>query len=122
LDGILHFYQAYTEGSGEWIEAFLHERLIREELFVLCDWQTLVATGEYIPSQKQLPYADLSIVVAQPYRGRGLGSYMLSQLKNHCYNTGWRPICSCAANNYASKKAIEKASFISEQRMVKMLF
>ena len=122
LDDIMHFYQVNTEGPREWIEPFLHKRLEREELFLLCDRQILVAAGECIPSQKQLPYADLGIVVAQAYRGRGLGSFMLTQLKNHCYKAGWKPICSCVADNYASKKAIEKAGFISEHRMVKMLF
>ena len=118
----MRFYRANTEGSGEWIEAFLHERLDREELFALYDQQTLVATGECIPSQKQTPYADLGMVVAQSYRGRGLGSAMLTHLKQHCYEAGWKPICSCAADNHASKKAIEKAGFISEHRMVKVLF
>ncbi len=122
LDDIARFYRANTEGSGEWIEAFLNARLNREELFVLYDRQTLVATGECIPSQKQSPYADLGMVVAQLHRGRGLGSSMLIQLKKHCYEAGWKPICSCAADNRASKKAIEKAGFISEQRMVKILF
>jgi len=121
LDDIARFYRANTEGSGEWIEAFLNARLNREELFVWYDQQTLVATGECIPSRKQPPYADLGMVVAQSYRGRGLGSSMLIQLKNHCYEAGWKPICSCAADNHASKKAIEKAGFISEQRMVKVL-
>ncbi len=122
LDDIVRFYQANTEGSGEWIEAFLHERLNRSELFALYDRQILVATGECIPSQKQPPYADLGMVVAQPYRGRGVGSFMLTRLKQHCYEAGLQPICSCAADNLASKKAIEKAGFISEQRMVKVLF
>jgi RimJ/RimL family protein N-acetyltransferase len=121
LDDIARFYRANTEGSGEWMEAFLNARLNREELFVCYDQQTLVATGECIPSQKQPPYADLGMVVAQSYRGRGLGSSMLLQLKNHSYEAGWKPICSCAADNHASKKAIEKAGFISEQRMVKVL-
>ena len=122
LDDIVYFYQANTEGSGEWIEAFLSKRLDREELFLLYDEQALVAAGECIPSQKQPPYADLGIVVAQAYRGRGLGSFMLTQLKRHCYTAGWKPICSCVVDNYASKRAIEKAGFISEHRMVKMLF
>lgn len=122
LDDIVRFYQANTEGTGEWIEAFVKERLAHEELFVLHDRQILVATGECIPSQKQAPYADLGMIVAQSYRGRGLGSFMLSRLKKHCYESGWMPICSCAADNHASKKAIEKAGFISEQRMVKVLF
>ena len=122
LDDMVRFYQAKTEGSGEWIEAFLNARLNREEVFVLYDQQTLVAAGECIPSQKQPPYADLGMVVARSYRGRGLGSFLLTQLKKHCYEAGWKPICSCEASNRASKKAIEKAGFISEQRMVKITF
>src|SRR5579872_3106082 len=116
LDNIVRFYRANTEGSGEWIEAFMKKRLNRAELFALYNRQLLVATGECIPSQKQPPYADLGMVVAQSYRGRGLGSFMLAQLKKRCYEAGWKPICSCAADNLASKKAIEKAGFISEQR------
>ncbi len=122
LDDIARFYQANTEGSGEWIEAFLSAHLNRKELFVLYDGQTLVATGECIPSQRQLPYADLGMVVAQAYRGRGLGSSMLIQLKQHCYAMGWKPICSCSVDNLASKKAIEKAGFLGEQRMVETCF
>jgi len=119
---IVRFYRAHTEGSGEWIEAFLRERLARDELFCLYDRQVLVATGECIPSQTQPPYADLGMVVAGSHRGRGLGSSMLIHLKKHCYQVGWTPICSCAADNRASKRAIEKAGFISEQSMVTITF
>ncbi len=122
LDEIAQFYRVNTEGPGEWIEAFVKKRLNRGELFVLYDRRIVVATGECIPSQKQPPYADLGMVVAQSYRSRGLGSLMLIQLKNHCYEAGWTPICSCAADNRASQKAIEKAGFLSEQRMVKITF
>lgn len=122
LGDLIHFYRANTEGAGEWIEAFLHERVKRAELFVWHDGRSLLATGECIPSQKQPPYADLGMVVAQASRGRGLGSSMLMRLKQHCYQAGWTPICSCAADNYASKKAIEKAGFISDQRMLKVTF
>ncbi|GHO88701.1 GNAT family N-acetyltransferase [Dictyobacter formicarum] len=122
LDDLVLFYKANTAGGGEWIEAFLDKRLKREELFILFDQQTLIATGECISSPKQPPYADLGMVVAQAYRGRGLGSAMLIQLKQHCYAAGWKPICSCEVSNQASKKAIEKAGFISEQRIVNIQF
>jgi RimJ/RimL family protein N-acetyltransferase len=122
LEDIVSFYRANTKGSGEWIEAFLNDHIEREELFVLLDQQIVVATGECIPSQKQPPYADLGMIVAQAYRGRGLGSSILTQLKKYCYVAGWKPICSCEASNHASKKAIEKAGFISEQRMISILF
>ena len=121
FDDLVHFYRANTKGSGDWIEGFLQKRLDRDELYVLHDRQTLVATGECIPSQQQPPYADLGMVVDQSHRGRGLGSFMLVQLKQRCYEAGWKPICSCAAENLASKKAIEKAGFISEHRMVEVL-
>lgn len=122
FDEALSFYQRNTEGPGEWIEPFLQRRLYRGELFLLYKGQMLVATGECIPSQFQPPYTDLGMVVAQSQRGKGLGSFMLIQLKKHSYANNWKPICSCAANNLASKRAIEKAGFISEQRMVKITF
>ncbi|GCE07146.1 GNAT family N-acetyltransferase [Dictyobacter aurantiacus] len=122
LDALVLFYKENTSGPGAWIEGFLQERLRSEELFLLFDHQTLVATGECIPSQEQPPYADLGMVVAQAYRGRGLGSSMLLRLKQHCYASGWRPICSCEATNAASKRAIEKAGFVSEHRIVNIQF
>jgi len=33
---------------------------------------------------------------------------------------GWNPICSCAVDNHGSKKAIERAGFLSEHSMVKI--
>ena len=122
LEEIVRFYQANVEGPGEWIETFLNARLMRDELFVLYDDHTLVATGECIPSQRQPPHADLGMVVARSYRGRGVGSFLLTQLKQRCYAAGWKPICSCEASNRASKKAIEKAGFISDQRIVNITF
>ncbi len=121
FDAIARFYRAQTRGAGEWIEAFLRARLDRQELVGLYDGQSVVATGECIPSRAQPPYADVGMVVAHAYRGRGLGSAMLVHLKEHCSAAGWVPICSCAADNGASKRAIEKAGFLSEHRMVEVV-
>jgi len=122
FDTLVRFYRENTEGPGEWIEPFLHEHIEREEIFVCFSENALVATGECIPSHSQTPYADLGMVVAQAYRGRGLGRFVLLHLKEYCYNVGWKPICSCAVDNHASKKAIERAGFLSEHRMVKVTF
>ena len=122
VEAIARFYRAQTDGAGEWIGAFVRERLERGELFGLYEGQALVATGECIPSRAQPPYADLGMVVARSHRGRGLGSALLARLKGRCYDAGWRPICSCAAGNGASRRAIEKAGFISEHRMLEIAF
>jgi len=122
FDAVAHFYRANTDGPGDWIEAFLRARLERGELVGLYDQQGVLATGECIPSRTQPPHADLGMVVAHAYRGRGVGAAMLVHLKERCYDAGWQPICSCAADNAASKRAIEKAGFISEHRMVEFVF
>jgi len=122
LPALVHFYRNNTEGSKEWIENFLRTLVGRNELFALYNGQVLVAAGECIPSQYQKPYADLGMIVDRSHRRRGIGTSMLLELKGHCYESGLKPICSCAADNTASKKAIEKAGFISEQRMVRVSF
>ncbi len=121
-EDVVRLYRANTEGSGEWLEGFLRERLEGDELTGMYERQALVAVGECIPSQTQPPYADLGMVVARSCRGRGLGCAMLLHLKQHCYEAGWEPICSCAADNEASRRAIERAGFISEQRMMTIRF
>lgn len=122
LPDIIHFYREHTAGAGEWIASFVQKRLAREELYLWYHEQTMVAVGECIPSQSQPPYADLGMIVAQACRGQGLGTAVLLYLKERCYTAGWEPICSCAVENQASKKAIERAGFLSEQRIVKVTF
>jgi RimJ/RimL family protein N-acetyltransferase len=122
LKSVVGFYQVNTEGPREWIEGFLCERIDRDELFGFYSGDRLIATGECIPSETQRPYADLGMVVARSYRGKGLGSAMLMRLKQHCYEEAWVPICSCAVDNVASQRAIEKAGFVSEHRMLTATF
>ena len=73
FDAIARFYRAQTDGPGEWIGAFVRERLDRGELFGLYEGEAVVAAGECIPSRAQPPYADLGMVVARSHRGQGPG-------------------------------------------------
>jgi GNAT superfamily N-acetyltransferase len=122
LAALTRFYRAHVRDAGEWVADFLRERLAGGELFGLYAGACLIATGECIPSRLQPSYADLGMVVAAKARGQGLGRAVLIGLKERCYAAGWEPICSCAADNPASRRAIEHAGFISEQRMVTLLF
>lgn len=47
---------------------------------------------------------------------------MLTLLKKQCAQENWTPICSCAADNIASRKAIIKAGFVGDHRMTTMTF
>ena len=52
------------------------------------------------------------------HRRQGIGAFVLAQLKESCYSQQVKPICSCAFDNIASRKTIEKAGFITRHRIL----
>jgi len=58
------------------------------------------------------PYGDIYMEVAEPFRRRGLGSYLVQELKRVCYENGNIPSARCNPKNIASRKTLQKAGFI----------
>jgi GNAT superfamily N-acetyltransferase len=58
------------------------------------------------------PYGDLFMEIAEPFRRRGLGSYMVQELKKICYGQGMVPAARCNPSNVASRKTLQKAGFV----------
>lgn len=58
------------------------------------------------------PYGDIYMEVAEPFRRRGLGSYLVQELKRVCYEGGNVPAARCNPKNIASRKTLQKAGFI----------
>ncbi len=58
------------------------------------------------------PYGDIFVEVAQPFRRRGLGSYMVQELKKVCYTLGSIPCARCDTADLASRRTIQKAGFV----------
>jgi GNAT superfamily N-acetyltransferase len=59
------------------------------------------------------PYKEIYVEVAAAYRRRGLGSYLIQELKRLCYDNGHIPCARCDAANEASLKTIQKAGFVA---------
>jgi GNAT superfamily N-acetyltransferase len=91
-----HIFEHHHEPVGEW--------LIETDGVV-------VATGgalfHYNP-----PYGDLFMEVAEPYRRRGFGSYLVQELKRACYEAGKVPAARCDVSNVASRHTLEKAGML----------
>jgi GNAT superfamily N-acetyltransferase len=72
---------------------------------------TIAATGgalfHYNP-----PYGDIYMETAAQFRRRGLGSYLVQELKRVCYEGKSFPCARCSPTNIASIKAIQKAGFV----------
>lgn len=58
------------------------------------------------------PYGDIYMEVAEPFRGRGLGSYLVQELKHECYALGAVPGARCGPTNIASRKTLQRAGFV----------
>jgi GNAT superfamily N-acetyltransferase len=58
------------------------------------------------------PYGDIYMQVEEPFRLRGLGSYLVQELKRVCYQMGSVPTARCDPDNIASRKTLQKAGFV----------
>jgi GNAT superfamily N-acetyltransferase len=58
------------------------------------------------------PYGDIYMEVAETFRRRGLGSYLVQELKRVCYEQGSIPSARCNPRNIASRKTLQKAGFV----------
>jgi len=58
------------------------------------------------------PYGDVYMEVAEPFRRRGLGSYLVQEIKRACREIGGIPAARCNVNNVPSRKTLQKAGFV----------
>jgi GNAT superfamily N-acetyltransferase len=71
----------------------------------------IAATGGILYHYNR-PYGDIYMEVAEPFRRRGLGCYLVQELKKVCYELGSVPCARCNTSNIASRKTLQKAGFI----------
>jgi GNAT superfamily N-acetyltransferase len=64
------------------------------------------------------PYGDIFMSVAEPFRGRGIGSYVVQEAKRVCYEAGRKPAARCNAENVASRRTLQKAGLLPCGRLL----
>lgn len=65
-----------------------------------------------------VPYGDIYMEVAEPFRRRGYGSYLVQELKRACYEMGKIPAARCNASNVASRATLQKAGLLPCARIL----
>ncbi len=58
------------------------------------------------------PYGDLYMEVSEPFRRRGLGSYLIQELKRACYELGAIPCARCNSTNNPTRWTLQRAGFV----------
>jgi GNAT superfamily N-acetyltransferase len=72
---------------------------------------TVAATGGILFHYNR-PYGDIYMDVAESFRRRGLGSFLVQELKRVCYEGGNIPAARCNPGNTASRRTLQKAGFV----------
>jgi GNAT superfamily N-acetyltransferase len=75
--------------------------------FVLEKDGEIVGSGDFLLHYNK-PFADLYMEVAEAHRNKGLGSYLIQELKRVCYMAGRIPAARCNVQNRASKATLLK--------------
>ena len=70
----------------------------------------IVGTGGILYHYNR-PYGDIFMAIAEPFRRRGLGAFLVQELKRVCYEGGSVPAARCNVDNAASRLTLQKAGF-----------
>jgi GNAT superfamily N-acetyltransferase len=70
----------------------------------------IVGTGGIL-SHYNRPYGDIFMEIAEPFRRRGLGAFLVQELKRVCYERGSIPAARCNVDNVASRLTLQNAGF-----------
>jgi GNAT superfamily N-acetyltransferase len=58
------------------------------------------------------PYGDIYMDVDERFRRRGLGTFVVQELKRRCYERGYIPGARCNRGNVASRQTLQRAGFV----------
>lgn len=87
------------------------QQLDSEAKWVVAVGDTIAAAGDILFHYNR-PYGDIYMKVAEPFRRRGIGTYLVQELKRVTYEGGSVPAARCNPKNIASRKTLQKAGFV----------
>jgi GNAT superfamily N-acetyltransferase len=96
--------------SDEEIQLSIAERAGQAEWQLQVDGQS--AGSGAILFHYNVPYCDLAMEIAEPFRRRGFGSYLVQELKRAAYQLGGLPCARCSPDNVGSRKTLQKAGLV----------
>lgn len=64
------------------------------------------------------PYGDIYMEVAEAFRRRGLGAWLVQELKRAAYELGAIPSARCSPSNIPSRRTLQKAGFVPFAHML----
>jgi RimJ/RimL family protein N-acetyltransferase len=75
-------------------------------------WNGEIAGAGGVLYHYNRPYGDVYMKIAEPFRGKGLGAYLVQELKAACRAGESVPAARCNVANLASRRTLQKAGFV----------
>jgi GNAT superfamily N-acetyltransferase len=101
----------FRRSSAEDAPQIVQQQLDSEAKWLVSVGGTIAAAGDILFHYNR-PYGDIYMKVAEPFRRRGIGTYLVQELKRVCYEGGSIPAARCNPKNLASRKTLQKAGFV----------
>jgi GNAT superfamily N-acetyltransferase len=113
------------ESNGTVLEPMTSDEVVRRAMADCqggAEWRLrlgneAVATGGIL-FHYNAPYGDIYMDVAEPFRRRGFGAYLVQELKRLAYLHGGIPGARCSPDNIASRLTLQKAGFVPYAHML----
>lgn len=100
----------------------LEGEIRKNEVLIFSLRNELLGAGTCKKIWHSMNYYDIGMVVSEKSRRKGIGTFILTKLKEYCYDNGNIPVAGCYYFNYPSKRTLEKAGFIARHRVIKFRF
>jgi GNAT superfamily N-acetyltransferase len=101
----------FRRATPEDIAGLTSQDLDKDAKWLLESGSAIAAAGGVLFHYNR-PYGDVYMAVAEPFRRRGLGAYLVQELKRVTYEQGSVPAARCNPGNVASRKTLQKAGFV----------
>lgn len=120
FDKVIEFCTEKVGISGPWMTPYYENLLPQGAIKLFHIDRELVGIGELRPSSSSPEYANVGFMVSKDWRKKGLGSYIMNQLKNN--KEGLKCICSTTVDNIGAQKGIHNSGFFPYHRILKFNF
>jgi GNAT superfamily N-acetyltransferase len=101
----------FRRATPEDAELIAQQQLDSEAKWLVAVGGVVAAAGDVLFHYNR-PYGDIYMKVGESFRRRGIGTYLVQELKRVCYEGGSVPAARCNPKNIASRQTLQRAGFI----------
>lgn len=122
FDAVIKYHEDKVDITGEWLLEYCRNLISKGGLVLYKIGADIIGTGEMRVSISSPEFCNVGMTVDKDLRRKGIGSYILSDIKVMANEKSLKVICSTSIDNVASQKTILKSGFFPYNRILDVQF